>query len=141
MVRVNEKEFAEKWARRLKGATEDIRRGVEKLDRNPAEEAIKKKEKMKARLIEAIDSGRWEAGLKKVTLEEWKAKMLNKGIGRIPAGVDEATPKMEEFARVLLPHIEEGVKKIEGMPDLTLEDNIRRMEEFIRHMAKLKYKK
>lgn len=141
MVKVNEKEFAEKWARRLKGATEDIRRGVEKLDRNPAEEAIKKKEKMKARLIEAIDSGRWEAGLKKVTLEEWKAKMLNKGIGRIPSGVDEATPKMEEFAKVLLPHIEEGRKKIEGMPDLTLEDNIRRMEEFIRHMAKLKYKK
>ena len=140
MVKVDEKEFAEKWARRLKGATEDIRRGVEKLDKNPAELAIKKKEKLKARLIEAIDSGRWERALGKVTLEDWKKAMINKGIGRISAGVDEATPKMEEFGRALLSHVEAGQKAIEGMPDLTLEDNINRMVTFIRHMAKFRWK-
>lgn len=140
MAKVTAEEFAEKWNRRLKGALEDIRRGVEKLDKNPAELAVQKKEKMKQRLIEAIDSGKWEAGLKRVTLEDWKQKMLNKGINRIPAGVDEALPDVEDFARELLPHIEVGRKKIEGMPDLTLEDNIRRMEEFIRHMAKFRRK-
>jgi len=140
MVKVNEREFAEKWARRLKGATEDIRKGVERLDKNPAEEAIKKKEKLKARLIEAIDSGRWERALAKVTLDDWKKAMINKGIGRISAGVDEAKGKMEEFGKALLAHIEAGQKELEGMPDLTLEDNIQRMEKFIRHMAKFRWK-
>jgi len=140
MVKVDEKEFAEKWARRLKGATEDIRRGVEKLSENPAEKAIKKKEKLKARLIEAIDSGRWERGLEKVTLDDWKKAVLEKGIGRISAGVDEATPKMEEFGKALLSHIEAGQKEIEKMPDLTLEDSINRMTKFVRHMAKFRYK-
>ena len=140
MVKVSADEFAEKWNRRIKGALEDIRKGVEKLDKNPAELAIAKKEKMKARLIEAIDSGKWESGLKKVTLEEWKQKMLRKGISRIPAGADEAVDKVRDFAQQLLPHIEEGLRKIESMPDVTLEDNIRRMEEFIRHMAKFRKK-
>jgi len=140
MAKVTPEEFAEKWNRRLKGALEDIRRGVERVEVSPTEKAAQKKEKMKQRLIEAIDSGKWEAGLKRVTLDEWKQKMLNKGINRIPAGVDEATTDVEDFARELLPHIEAGRKKIEGMPDVTLEDNIRRMEEFIRHMAKFKRK-
>lgn len=140
MAKVTPEEFAEKWNRRLKGALEDIRRGVERVDVSPTEKAAQKKEKMKQRLIEAIDSGKWEAGLKRVTLEDWKQKMLNKGINRIPAGVDEALPDVKDFASQLLPHIEEGLRKIQGMPDLTLEDNIRRMEEFIRHMAKFRRK-
>jgi len=140
MVKVSPEEFAEKWSRRLKGATEDIRRGVEKLDKNPCELAIKKKEKLKQKLIEAIDSGRWERALGKVTLDDWKKAMLNKGVGRISAGVDEATPKMAEFGRALLSHIEAGQKAIEDMPDLTLEDNIQRMVTFVRHMAKFRWK-
>lgn len=140
MVRVTPEEFAEKWSRRLKSATEDIRKGVEKLDKNPTELAIKKKEKLKQRLIEAIDSGRWERALQRVTLEDWKRAMISKGLNRIPAGVDEATPKMSEFGKALLSHIEGGQKAIENMPDLTLEDNINRMVTFIRHMSKFRWK-
>jgi len=140
MVRVSPEEFAEKWSRRLKSATEDIRKGVEKLDKSPTELAIKKKEKLKQRLIEAIDSGRWERGLQRVTLEDWKRAMISKGLNRIPAGVDEATPKVAEFGKALLSHIEGGQKAIESMPDLTLEDNINRMVTFIRHMSKFRWK-
>jgi len=140
MVKVTEDEFVDKWGRRLKGATEDIRRGVDKVTENPAEKAIKKKEKLKARLIEAIESGVWENQLKKVSLDDWKTAFKEIGIGRISSGVDKATPKMREVASKLLPHVEAGQRKIEGMPDLTLDDNIRRMEEFVRHMSKLKIK-
>lgn len=140
MARVDASEFAEKWSRRLKASLEDIRRGVERLDKSPTELAVKKKEKMKQKLIEAIDSGRWERGLQKVTLEDWKRAMLNKGLTRISAGVDEATPKMQAFGQALLSHIDAGLKQIENMPDLTLEDSINRMVTFIRHMSKFKYK-
>jgi len=135
------KEYAEKWSRRLKGAIADITAGVEALDKNPAEEAIKAKEKMKAKLLEAIDSGRWEGGLKKVTLEEWKRKMLNKGIPNISRGVDEAIPDMEEFGNWLLPKVTDIAERVKReIPGVTLEDSIRRMEQFVREMAKHHYK-
>ena len=141
MAKVTADEFAEKWSRRLKGATEDIRKGVEKVSEAPSKKAIAKKEKLKARLIEAIDNGVWEKRLGKVTLEDWKNKFINKGLSRISAGVDGATPKMRDFAGVLLPHIENLQKQVEKMPDVTLEDSVRRAETFIRGMAKLNYKK
>jgi len=135
------KKVAEKWNRRLKGAVEDIRSGVEETTKNPAEEAVKKKAKWVARMTSKEVQDKWEKRLRGVTLEDWKNAMINKGIGRISAGVDEATDDFEEFMGELLPHIEEGKKTIEKMPDVTLEDNIRRMETFIRHMAKFKRSK
>lgn len=139
-VKVTADEFAEKWGRRLRGATEDIRRGVEKVTEAPSKKAIEKKEKFVKRLLEAIESGRWEKMLGKVTLEDWKKALLEVGLGRISAGTTKAEPKMREFAEWFIPHIEEGLRKIERMPDVTLEDNINRMVEFIRHMASKKYK-
>ena len=133
-------EVAEKWARRLSGATEDIRRGVESLTEAPSQKAIQKKEKMKARWQEAIDSGIWEARLSKVTLEEWREKVLSKGLARLPQGVEDARPKFEDFMGQLLPYIDNVRRKIEAMPDRTLEDRINRMTAFVREMAKFRKK-
>ena len=140
MAKVNKKEFAEKWARRMKGSTADIARGVDKVTEAPAQKAIAKQEKMKANLIKAIDDGRWAAGLEKVSLEQWKAFMKEKGINRISAGVDGAGKKMEDFGAWLLDRVETGQAKIESMPDISLEDNINRMVTYIRHMSEEKYK-
>lgn len=138
MARLTPAEFAEKHGRRLKGAIEDIRRGIEKVSVSPTEEAIKKKDKMVARLNEAITTGKWERGLKRVSLEKWRELILNKGLQRIPAGIDSARDKVEAFASELLPHIDRGVESVKRMPDLTLEDSINRMTTFIRHMAQFR---
>ena len=132
--------FAEKWGRRLKGATQDIKDGVNAVTTAPSQQAIAKQDKMKTNLIKAIDDGVWAAGLQKVTLADWKRDMTEKGVPAISRGVDIATPKVAQFASVLLPHIEAGKSAVEAMPDLTLEDNIQRAEKMIRHMASLKYK-
>jgi len=139
-VKVTPAEFVEKWGRRLKGAVEDIKRGVGKVTEAPSEKAVAKKDKFRAKLIEAIDAGIWERELGRVTLDEWKRKMIEKGAPRISKGVDEAKDKMSEFAGVLLPHIEKGQAVVKPMPDITLDDMIARMEKFIRHMAELKFK-
>jgi len=135
------KAVADKWARRLKGATEDIRVGVEAVTENPAVKAVEKKSKWVARMTSKDVQDKWEARLKAVTLDDWKKAMLDKGLGRISAGVDEAQGDVEKFMGELLPHIDAGRAKIKGMPDVTLEDNIRRMETFIRHMATFRRKK
>ena len=102
------------------------------------EKAAAKKDKMLTNLTAAVNSGKWEAGLKRVSLEDWKRAARDIGVNRIAAGIDGAKSKVIAFAEVLLPHIDRGLDKIKSMPDVTLDDNINRMTSFIRHMSELK---
>lgn len=138
MAKLTAKEFQEKHNRRLKAATEDMRLGVERVTESPTAKAAKKADKMRANILKSIDSGKWAAGLNRVTLEDWKSKMINKGVGRVAAGIDEAEGKVVAFAEKLLPHIDAGQVIISKLPDVTLEDSINRMTTFTRHMAKFK---
>lgn len=138
MPRLTPEEFADKHARRLKGSTEDIRAGIQRVTKAPTELAAQKKEKMKTRLVQAVDSGIWEKRLRKVSLSEWQTKTIDKGISRISGGIDAARDKVTDFARQVLPYIESGQSKIASMPDLTLEDSLARATAWIRHMAGFK---
>jgi len=138
MAKLTAAEFQEKHARRLSAAVEDVRKGIDRVTVNPCELAAAKQEKMLANLTAAVNDGRWAAGLKRVTLEEWKDKAKNVGAGRIASGINAAKAKVIAFAEQLLPHIDAGQAKIATMPDITLEDNIARMTDFIRHMATFK---
>lgn len=141
MAKVTAAEFREKHARRLKGAVEDMRRGVENVTESPTAKAAKKVDKMRTNLLKSIDDGKWVKGLERVSLEEWKDKMINKGIGRVAAGIDAAAGKVEAFASELLPHIDKVKAEIQNLPDTTLEDNIQRMVTFTRGMAKFQRSK
>jgi len=141
MAKITAEEFAEKWGRRIKASTEDIRKGVERVTTNPATQAIAQKDKMRTNTLKAIDDGTWEAGLRKVTLEEWKHAFLTKGVGRVAAGADGAMMKMRDFGSWVMARHETLGAKIKAMPSITLEDNIARMNFYIREMAKEKYKK
>ena len=140
MAKLTPREAQEKHARRLKGATEDIRRGVQKVTEAPGVKAAAKEEKMRANLLAALDSGKWKSRVAAVPLEEWKDKMLNKGVGRIAAGVDEAAGDIENFFGELFEHQDGLSRQLENMPDLTLEDNINRMTQYVRGMAEFKRK-
>jgi hypothetical protein len=140
MAKLTPAEFADKHARRLKGAIADMQSGVERVTTSPTLAAASKKEKMRSELNRALDSGKWEAGLKRVTLEEWKSKMITKGLGRVAAGIDAATEKVTNFASQLLPYQDALGATVAKMPDTTLEDNINRMTTFIRGMAKFQRK-
>ena len=136
MAKLTAAEFQEKHNRRLKGATSDIRRGIERVTTSPTTLAAKKIEKMKAHLIEAFDSGKVKRNLEAVTLEDWKAKALNVGVDRISAGIDASAAKVTAFAEKLLPAVDAAQAKVKTMPDLTLEDSIGRMTTFVREMSK-----
>jgi len=138
MAKLTASEFQEKHARRLKGAVEDVRRGIDRVTENPCEKAAAKQDKMLSNLTAAVQSGKWAQGLKRVSLDTWKRKARDIGVNRIAAGIDGAKDKVIEFAEVLLPHIDRGQEKIKAMPDITLDDNINRMTSFIRHMSELK---
>lgn len=138
MAKLSATEFQEKHARRLKASVEDVRKGIDRVTENPCDKAAAKQDKMLANLTRAVNEGKYAAGLKRVSLEEWKRKAKDIGVNRIAAGIDGAKEKVIAFAEVLLPHIDRGQEKIKAMPDVTLDDNINRMTAFIRHMSELK---
>lgn len=138
MAKITPQEFAEKWARRLSASTPDIQRGVNRVDKAPTEQAAAKKDKMLANLTAAVQGGKWEAGLRRVTLSDWKKQILEKGVPRISQGVQGAQPKVSEFASQLLAYQEGLINQVNNMPDLTLEDNINRMTTFVRGMSKFR---
>lgn len=140
MAKLTPQEFREKQARRLKGAIEDIRAGIERVSTAPTAQAAAKQEKMVANLTQAVQSGKWAARLKKVTLEDWKAATATKGLPRIASGIDGAAAKVEDFAAQLLSYEDQVLAQIKAMPDLTLEDSINRATTWIRQMSKFSKK-
>jgi len=138
MAKLTAQEFQEKHARRLKASVEDVRKGIDRVTENPCDKAAAKADKMLANLTASVSSGKWAAGLKRVSLEEWKRKTRDIGVNRISAGIDGAADKVVAFAEQLLPHIDREQAKIKAMPDVTLDDNINRMTTFIRGMANFK---
>jgi predicted nucleic acid-binding Zn-ribbon protein len=139
-IRITPEEYADKQARRLKASIDDIRSGIEKVDQAPTALAAQKQDKMLQNLTHAVQSGVWASRLKAVSLDEWKDKALNKGLGRIASGIDGAKDKQVQFASQLLEYQKGLLSKVEKMPDLTLEDSINRMTEWVRGMSKFSKK-
>lgn len=136
MAKLTPQQFAEKWQRRLQSAAPDITNGINRVDSSPTEKAAGKKDKMLANVTAAVQNGKWEAGLRRVTLADWKKAAVEKGVPRIAQGAAGAAPKVTNFASQLLPFQDTLQAQVKGMPDLTLEDSINRMSTWVRGMAK-----
>lgn len=136
MAKLTAEQFQEKHARRLKESIPDMRAGVERVTVSPTAQAAKKLDKLKANLIKAIDSGKMKRRMEAVSVEDWRSKMLTKGLNRVATGIDEAAPKVTKFAAKLLPYIDKVQAEVKKMPDLTLEDNINRAATMMRGMSK-----
>ena len=134
MAKVTPTEYAEKWARRLQGATEDIRRGVTKVTTAPGESAAAQQDALLANFADSVNSGLWARRVRGVSLQEWQAATIDKGIGRIPAGVTAAQPKMAAMAAELLPAVDAAAEAARALPKGSIEQSIARMTTFVREM-------
>lgn len=138
MARLTPQEARDKWTRRMKGATEDIKRGVDRVREAPGVKAAAKKEKMRQGILDAIDSGKWASRVASVTVDEWRAQMLNKGLARISAGVDGAADKQDAFFAQLFEHQDRVVSNVSKMDDLTFEARLERMTAMARGMREFR---
>ena len=124
---------ARKWNSRLKGATTEIREGVESTDKNPMQLAAANPEKWLHGVQNAVE--KFVAGLNRVSVEEWKRRTIDIGIPRIAAGADAAVPAMEVFFAELADYQATIDRELAGMPDINLEDSIARATVQIRRMS------
>jgi hypothetical protein len=126
---------ASKWSRNLGNATQDIRAGVQAVTQSPTEAAASEADLWQQRMQQDQTKARFIAGLRRVTLADWKAAMIDKGLARVAAGASAAVGKMGEFLTEFLPHVYAGAESVRKMPKLTLEDGIQRATAMIRHNA------
>ena len=131
-------EMADKWNRRLAASTPEIRAGIDAVTESPTEKAAVKSRDWQAAMAQDRTRTRFESGLRRVTLADWKRKAIDKGVARIAGGAEAAKPKMEAFAKDFLPFVYGVAEDVRAMPGVTLEDGINRMVTQIRAVAEYK---
>lgn len=136
MPKTSPAEAATKWAGRLAGSTAEIQSGVQRVKEAPTQKAAKQKAKMLQNLTRAVQNGKWEKGLNRVSLSEWQRATIEKGIPRIAQGAEGARSKVQSFYSELFPYQDSLQAEIEAMPSLTLEDSVNRAVKWIRGMSK-----
>lgn len=131
--------IAAKWARAMQQAGESIKAGVAAVTEAPGAKAADAQERWLAGVQRARDEGTFAANSRAVTLEQWKRAMLDKGVGRISAGVTAAQPVFMDFMAQLLPIAQASSRAVAAMPKGTLEDSKARMIANMENMSRFKF--
>lgn len=141
MSQLTPQELTAKWQQRTTAAIPDAQKGVQNVTKSPMEAAANNKDKWAQNVAKAAANGRFEAGLRKVSLEEWKTNTIKKMGERIAGGVQSAQAKHQRFAEYLIPTVAAGQAKVAAMPSMTLQDSIQRAAAMMTHMAQNPYRK
>lgn len=131
-------QIAQKWQRNLAASTESIRQGVQAVTVSPTERAAAASDRYLAGVQRAVAENKFQSGLARVSLEDWKRSMIEKGIARVASGAAAAENKMQDFMTEFLPHVEAGVRALESMPRGDLETNLNRALSMMRHNARFR---
>lgn len=135
-VRASSEQATQKWVTNIGQATERITSGVQAVQVAPGQAAAAAHQKWLTRVQEAAD--KWRQRVGSVSLQDWQQSMINVGIPRIAQGAQAKQGKMKAFMDDFLPYLSQGVQRVEGMPSVTLEDNINRAVAMIRHNSQFK---
>ncbi len=139
--RMTGKDFQELHAKNLKGATEEIRKGVEAVSVAPGQKAAAQKSVYIAKMTSSEVQDRWAKNVAKVPLEEWKKDMTEKGIGRISAGLDRSAVKMADFGEKLLAFQKTAKPEFDAIHPLTIDESADKAAKWIKKMGTFSFKK
>lgn len=135
MPKLSPSALAAKWQAKTAASTEAYKQGVQAVTVNPAQLAIAAKDLWIARVNEAAQNGRFEAGLQGTTLASWKAAATDKGAANIAAGARTGAIKVEQMERVIGPQRDAIVASLPARG--TLDQNLERSNAMARAMAGL----
>lgn len=119
------------WAQRMGASGQRIQDGVNAVTVAPGQSAARQADVWVQNTTAA--KTKFAKNVAAVSLDTWRADMLNKGIPRIATGATAAQPKMESFLGKFLPYVANGVRSLP--PRGGLDQNINRMVAMVRHNA------
>jgi hypothetical protein len=140
-VNLSANEISDKWNKNMKSSVSYIQAGIDKVTENPAEKAIAKQDKMIQNLTQSVNSGKWAAGLRGVSLADWKQQTKEKVGSRLASGVDGAMSKRQKFDAYLVNTLNGVLPEVANMPDMTIEDSVNKVRRVMEHMHNNPYKK
>jgi len=135
-VRSNPQDATQAWVQHLSAATQRITTGVQAVQRAPGAAAAAQSQKWLARVT--ASQQKWQTNVARVSLADWQQAMTNVGIPRIAQGAQAKQSKFQGFMQQFLPYLQQGVARVDAMPNTTLEDGIARATAMIRHNAAFK---
>lgn len=139
MAKRSPDQVADKLIRNLSNATEEVRAGVEAVDKSPTEMAAQRLDIAARNFQAAVQSGKMARRLRAVSLDDWKAKTVAK-IGRIPEGIEASRDKLVKFHGQLQSHQSQIDRELQQIgPAKTLDDSIRRMTVQVRGMSAFEF--
>ena len=131
-------QVATNWRNGMANSNAKLVAGVNAVTEAPTAKAARRIDAMVAGVQRAAANGDIQRGLERVTLEDWRKAMLEKGANRVSAGAAAAEPKFRDFMTEFLPHVEAGVRKLESQPRGDTEANIARAVTMMRHNAEFR---
>lgn len=134
MARVDAQGWLQKWGTRLNSAQADMKSGALRVTTAPGQSAAAAAQLMLTRITEAINSGLWAKNVSAVTLAQWQDAFINKGIGRVGAGVTAAQKSKGQIITNLLNAVDTASAKARALPKGTIENSIARAAAFMQEM-------
>lgn len=130
-VRVSPQSGSDKWKTRTTAAVPDYVAGINNVQEAPGKKAAQKSQKW----IQAVTASqdKWTRNVGAVSLEQWRKITLDVGSTRIAAGVSAKQDKYTEFATKFYPYLNQGIQKVQAMPDVSFEDRLNKMVAMARH--------
>lgn len=123
---------AARWATNLGGAQQKWEDGVNGVTVAPGQLAARQADKWARNTAAA--KPKFAAGAAAVTLQDWQQQTVAKGGPRLATGAQAAQGKVGAVFERLFPYISQQVNSLPARGDL--EQNINRMAQFARGMAK-----
>lgn len=133
MAKTTAAQWLDKWGRRLNAAGPDIQAGVKAVQTAPGVKAAANAQLWLQRIQESV--GTWQKQVSAVSLSDWQDAMLNKGVGRIAAGVTQAQNTKTANITALLNAVDNAAAAANAQPRGSLEQNIQRAVTFMQQMS------
>lgn len=127
MAMASAAETAQKWVDRTSAAVSAYVSGIKRTDVNPMEKAAANSAGYLAGVQAAVASGKWAAGLRRVSKEMWTQHAVTLGSQRLGPGVTQAKQKMQAFLDQFLPVLASNVAQVQAMPNNSYEARKARM--------------
>jgi len=125
--------WIEKYEKRATIAAPDYEWGVKNPRASPTERAIEMKSTLVAKMADPATWDKWEKKRREAGDVKWLDGCLKKGVKHYPDGIRAGLPYYRKFADDFKKHIDPKLVEIRRMPKITIEDSVKRAEEFIRH--------
>lgn len=100
-----------------------MKAGVDAVTVSPTEQAAAAKDQWIAGVQRAAAEGKFENGLRAVSLQDWKTAYKEKGIPAAANAARVAEPKMQRFLADFLPYAAQVSETVKAMPKGTLADS------------------